>query len=192
MAFDEPGEIGGDRINPADVVGHLLLVWAVGYIEHSPTKYSLPGKNSDVIVVDCVDLDDTTEMGYGKLFRRSWWRNGRLIGALRDRIGRPNPMLAVMALGIPTKGQPPLELISATRDAESVTRANQWLTANPDFKPSSYTGGDTPAAPQQDTRPAPVERAAAPNETMLERMARIAQGAGLPPRPPAEDADIPF
>lgn len=213
--FDEPDEVGGERLNPKDVLGHLVLVWAVDYIEHSPTKYTIPGKNSDVIVVDCVDLDDTTSdpaQPYGKLVRKCWWRNGRLIGALRGKIGTGKPMLALMAQGVATMGQPPFELISATRDPESVVRANTWLGANPDFVPSQpgsqrsthmdsgigqVMGGSAPTQP--------VQVQGQRGETMLERMARISQTNGLPPKPPSNadqsrtvagsdiaDSEIPF
>ena len=123
-----------------------------------------------------------------------------LIGALRSKLGKESPMLAVMTLGVATKGNPPYELMSATSDRESVARANVWLSANPDFVPSTY--GTVPAPASR-----PVAAAAAParpatSETMLERMARISQENKLPPRPPVDaeqaratsngEGDIPF
>lgn len=183
MAFDEPGQVG-EYLKPADILGHLLLVWTVGYIPHSPTQFTRPDKQSDVIVVDCVDLD----VNGGTLVRTCWWRNAKLIGALRSKIGRPDPMLAVMTLGIATKGNPPFELISATRDEESVDRANTWLAANPDFVPSVWESREMPAATAAATEtkvePVVVRK---PNETMLERMARISQENKLPPRAPQTD-----
>jgi hypothetical protein len=214
MYFDEPDEVSGERINPKDVLGHLLLVWAVDYIEHSPTKYTQPGKQSDVIVVDCVDLDATDDPSqpYGRLVRKCWWRNGRLIGALRGKIGTGKPMLALMAQGVATMGQPPYELISATKDPESVVRANTWLGANPDFTPSQPgsmrstqmdSGIGATIGSSQPTQP--VQQTGQRGETMLERMARISQGNGLPPKPPSNadqsrtvagsdiaDSEIPF
>ena len=198
-AFDEPDEVGGEYLKPSDLLGHLLLVWAVHYIDHSPTRFTEAGKMSDVIVVDCVDLDNK-EQPSGKLVRKCWWRNAKLIGALRSKLGKESPMLAVMTLGVATKGNPPYELMSATSDRESVARANVWLSANPDFVPSTY--GTVPAPASR-----PVAAAAAParpatSETMLERMARISQENKLPPRPPVDaeqaratsngEGDIPF
>lgn len=139
--FNEPTEGNTEytRINPADTIGHLMLVWAVGYIDHSPTQYSQPGRNSDVIVVDVVDLDQIGENGQPGLLGRSvWWRQGRLIGSLKDKVGDPNPVLARMMTGVPTKGKPPFLLKSASTDAAAVQRANAWFGANPGFKPEPY------------------------------------------------------
>ena len=63
LEFEEPEETSGIRINPADVVGHLLLVWAIEYKDDSPTRFSKPDKKSDVIIVDLVDLDLEGEDG---------------------------------------------------------------------------------------------------------------------------------
>lgn len=138
MEFEEPEEISGVRINPSDVLGHLLLVWAIEYKEHSPTRFSKPDKKSDVIVVDLVDLDlEGEDGGDGYLARRQWWRQGRLIQVLRPKVGRPNPMLAVMSKGVGAAGfQDPFVLVSASQDPQSVQRANQWFQKHPDFKPS--------------------------------------------------------
>ncbi len=143
MLDDEPS---GGRLNPADCVGHLLMVWAVDYIEHSPTKYSQPGKKSDVVVVDVVDLDQADHEGYqGQTYRNVWWRNGRLIGLMKSRIGRPKPVLARMAVGVNTLGKPPFELEFATHDAEAVKRAEAWFQAHPDFRP----GAPSPSNPDE-------------------------------------------
>lgn len=138
--FDE--EQGGGRLNPADCKDHLLLVWAVGYIEHSPTKYSVAGKNSDVIKVDVVDLDQADSDGYqGLLVRNAWWRNGRLIGLLKERIGRQKPLLAWMTLGIANMGNAPYELEFAIHDPSAVARGQAWIEAHPDFKPTAPDRG---------------------------------------------------
>src|SRR5918994_4846332 len=95
--FDDDVNSGTDngvRLSPDKVIGHLLMVWTVEYIPHSPTKFTQPGKPSDVIVVDVVDLDLPDENGHqGLVARRSWWRQSRLIRDLKSRVGRPNPIL---------------------------------------------------------------------------------------------------
>jgi hypothetical protein len=151
---DEPG---GGRLNPADCLDHLLMVWAVGYIDHSPTKYSVPGKNSDVVVVDVVDLDQADADGYqGLVVRSAWWRNARLIGLLKGRIGRPKPILGWMGLGVATMGKPPYELHYAVEDPVAVGRAQAWMEAHPDFRPTAPQGHN----PEAERIPAqqPVQR----------------------------------
>jgi hypothetical protein len=147
--YDEPTEVGGTRINPESAVGHLLLIWAVDYIAHSPTKFTSDDKPSDVIVVDVVDLDVADENGYaGLLGRKSWWRQARLIGALREKVGTGRPMLAQMTLGIPTRGKPPYELVSMSGDPDSVARARAWRAGHPEFVPSQPRGVEVKSQPQ--------------------------------------------
>ncbi len=87
MPFGEPEETGGLRLNPKDIINHLLMVWACDYIPHSPTQFTQPGKPSDVIVVDVVDLDQMGEDGRpGLLARKCWWRQAQLIQSLKGRI----------------------------------------------------------------------------------------------------------
>lgn len=170
--FDEvapPTSNDGPRILPAEVEGHLLLVWAVEYIDHSPTKFSTPDKKSDVIVVDVVDLSqrdpDTGQLGL--LARRSWWRQAQLISTLKGSIGAKNPKLALMTRGIATKGQPPFILQDMRGDQRAVQTANTWRQANPDFLPSGQGFG----AVHAEVRPAP---------SALEQMAQKASGWNAP------------
>jgi hypothetical protein len=102
LTFDEPEETGnGVRMYPKDILGHLLLVWAVDYIEYSPTQFTKPGQPADVIIVDCVDLSvldpDTNQPGW--VARRTWWRQAQLIRGLRGKIGNKSPQLVVMTRG---------------------------------------------------------------------------------------------
>lgn len=206
MAFDEPEVTGGERLFPKDIVNHLLMVWACEYVPHSPTMYTQPGKLSDMIVVDCVDLDqpDPETRLAGLLARRAWWRNAQLIQALKPKIGSANPVLARMGRGVATKGQPPFILVSATSDPQCVARGNAWLAANPDFKPStpslteqiSHDLAEQEARINQGAQPewsvAPVT-GQPPAETMLERMARQQlEGLNrLPPPPARSQSDEP-
>jgi hypothetical protein len=211
MAFAEPEENG--RIFPKDILGHLLMVWSVGYIAHSPTSFTKPGKLSDVIVVDVVDLDQIGEDGQpGLLVRRAWWRQTKLIMSLKGRLGKPDPVLARMIQGKPTKGLPPFELASATADAEAVRRGTAWLTSHPGFIPSELdiqqeikgelaagqvevdamthhgAAADQPAWSQP--QPQATTSGTSAQETYLEKLARqSAEGAAR--LPAARPADVP-
>lgn len=137
---------GGSTLKPEETVGHLLLVWATDYIAHSPTKFTTPGKPSDVIVVDVVDLS-TNQMGI-----QSWWRNGRLIRDLKPKIGKPNPVLVMMHREVagPGNPNPPYELIPMGADQKAVAIANAWFQVNPTFTPS----GPTPPRAEIPVQPA--------------------------------------
>lgn len=175
LEFEEPEEGSGIRINPSDVLGHLLLVWAVEYKDHVPTRFTTPDKKSDVIVVDMVDLDlEGEDGGDGYLARRQWWRQGKLIQVLKTKVGRPNPMLAVMSKGTGSQGfQAPFVLISASQDPQAVQRANQWFQKHPDFKPSlsdaEFNAGMNKATVSQPFRDPWEERKAANEPPPLQR-----------------------
>jgi len=186
LSLDEPDETGGARLYPKEIVNHLLLVWAIEYIEHSPTKftkYDDEGKATtpcDAVIVDVVDLDQYDENGEaGLLARKTWWRQGRLIGVLKPRVGKPNPILVRMQRGGAAQGQSaPFEIVSMSADPASVARANKWYAANPSFTPSAVYVDDRvkqeePAVqqplPMERMIPLPPER---PTETPLEAVAR--------------------
>jgi hypothetical protein len=182
-------EAATGRLNPADCVGHLVMVWAIDYIDHSPTKFSVPGKNSDVIVVDAVDLDQADHEGYqGQIFRNVWWRNGRLIAFMKTRIGRPKPVLARMAIGVNTMGKPPFELELMTHDEQAVERAAAWFAGHRDFRPGAPQG-------RSDDERITAEAPVAQQKSQLQQLAEQKLTGGnlhqqslreLPPaRPPA-------
>lgn len=200
--FDEPSDTGSGRCYPKDVVNHLLLVWSVDYIAHSPTQFSRPDKPSDVVIVDVVDLDAVDEEGQiGQLTTKAWWRQAKLIQSLKPRIGNTSPMLVRMTKGVGSKGMnAPFELVSQTGDPNAVRRAETWLAANPGFKPSTADPYRSVEAPREQDPGPPADRdfSQPREETTLERMARqsqeytpLAQRAGLPPPRPGE-SDIPF
>lgn len=192
--FDEPDPVGGDRLNPKDCVGHLLMVWAVSYIDHSPTKFTVKDKPSDVIVVDVVNLDEADEDGYqGRVYRSCWWRQSRLIGSLRGRIGR-GPVLAWMGQGVATMGFPPYELRSANQDPGAVARGQGWLAAHPSFTPG---GRAVSAGPAPQLEPEPPARRPSMLERIASQQAEQLRGVGsvsLPPTPPPPppQGEIPF
>lgn len=210
MPFGEPDEVGGVRLNPRDIINHLVMVWATDYVAHSPTRHTKAGKPSDVIVVDVVDLDQMGEDGQqGLLARKVWWRQTKLIMSLKGRIGYADPVLARMGLGVPTQGLPPFELFSMTQDPECVQRANVWLTGHPNFTPSSPGPAAEPVKDdshwgnsndQPDWSKAPVSGGAPAQpaevqrqETLLERMARQSQeGVSRLPAPPRQGDQPPY
>lgn len=195
LEFAEAGEdFTGIRINPKDCVGHLLLIWVIEYMPHKPTMYSRPDKPSDVIVVDCVDLDvldpDTEQQGL--LARHTWWRQAKLIQKLKPLVGSPHPLLAVMGKGGASQGfNAPFVLNDAKSDPGARQRAQEWAARNPGFKPSTPFEGDVPEvygpAAGEMTPQDRVER----QPTMLERLAQSAQSAASRlPEPP--QGKIPF
>jgi hypothetical protein len=227
LSLEEPDESGGARLYPKDILNHLLLVWAIEYVEHSPTKftkYDDDGRATtpcDAVVVDVVDLDQYDENGVaGLVARKTWWRQGRLIGVLKPRVGKSNPILVKMAKGGASQGQTaPFEIPSMTGDPGSVARANAWLAANSGFTPSAVYVDDRPK-PAQEPEPVGAQSLplppARPTETPLEAAARSSLGVSNTAQPrgltPAEqeamdrlrkisrgpqfglpnDADIPF
>jgi hypothetical protein len=213
--FDEPDSGGsGGRLRPADCVGHLLLVWVIDYIEHSPTQFTQPGKPSDAVVVDVVDLDMVGDDGQpGMLVRKEWWRPGRLVRDLKGRVGRPNPMLLQMTRGMASPGkQAPFEVVSMLGSPQAVQRGEAWRLAHQDFVPSkpdpmpSYQQPvvvpyeqqqsaqswvpASPQPPQQTLPPPPAQMSHDQRATMLERLALQAQQGR--DRLPRQEEEPPF
>ena len=197
MPFAEPETAGGPY--PRDLIGHLLMVWPVDYIEDAPSKFSRSGQPSDVIVVDLVDLDEVDQWTKkpGTLHRQAWWRPGRLIGSLKRRLGSTDPVLAWMSQGTASQGfNAPFELLTATGDPKAVADANTWLQDNPDFAPTGFNN------PRVEKEPAPEQKLAEANSnpqpedegsrqsrirSELEQMASQARrGADRLPDPPPE------
>lgn len=187
-----PEEFTGVRINPRDVVGHLLLVWVIDYLAHKPTQYTRPDKPSDVIVVDCVDLDvlDPETQLPGLLARHTWWRQAKLIQKLKPKVGNPNPYLCRMAKGGAGTGfNAPFILNGAADEAGAKERATEWAARNQGFKPSTpfvESGQEAPNPQPQVKSSVPP-----PAPSILQQIAGQAQrGAdrisqmGQPPAPP--------
>lgn len=193
LTFDEPDQQGnGVRAYPKDILGHLLLVWAIEYIEHAPTQFTKPGQPSDVVVVDVVDLslvDEETGQP-GVVARCTWWRQAQLIKSLRGKVGMSDPILVSMGKGTAAIGKSqPFTLTSQSQNESAVALAQAWWAANQDFVPSKPIPRPTTEAattedpwanqsnPQLQLPPARPEPAAPftptpAQETMLERAAR--------------------
>ena len=186
--FDE--EASSDRLNPADILGHLLLVWSVDYIPHSPTQYSTPDKPSDVVVVDVVDLDLPDENGHqGYVSRRAWWRQSRLIRDLKTRIGRPNPYLLRLGKDTSKPGaNAPYVIIPALGDQDARARGEAWIAAHPDFRPSERLDQTAPAkpatVPQAPAAASYQQPVAVPYAASAPAAAPVSAAPPLPPPPP--------
>lgn len=136
--FDPVVENTGEYARVDALAGHLLIIFPIGYIEDSPTRFSVPGKRSDAIVLDVIDLDDFDEHGQpGKLYRNNWWRGAQLIMMLKARIG--GKVLGRIGKGTPKNGMnPPWVINDASRDEEGLVRARAWGHAHGDFITSPF------------------------------------------------------
>jgi hypothetical protein len=169
-----------------------MMVWFTGYIDHSPTRFSTPGKKSDAVVVDLVDLDQAGDDGYqGKVYRQVWWRPGRLIQFGKPRLGRANPVLARMIKGEMVMGNYPYELELVDHDPDCVARGTAWFQANPGFRP---TPPQSNTAAEVDTTPAPAPAQRQPSQleqfaqsripaTPTEHRNNLREATGRPPVP---------
>lgn len=175
---DTPEEINtGAKLYPKDIIGHMLLIWAIDYIPHSPTQFndgSDPNKPCDVVVVDVVDLDQVDpETGQiGLVSRGSWWRQGRLIQRLRPRVGMHNPLLMRMAKGLGANGA--FELVDLSFDQNALGRAKAWWANSGGHEPTQARNGASLAG----TKPTQVAQASAPPPppSPLEQQANAAIG----------------
>jgi hypothetical protein len=180
LIIDEPEEFNtGTKLYPKDVINHVLMVWATEYIAHSPTAYndgSDPKKPCDVVVVDVVDLDMVDDNGaLGLVSRGTWWRQGRLIQKLRNRVGKPNPLLGRMTKGVGPNGA--FELVDLSADEKALLRARNWW---------AISGGHVPSEPYNQTQRAPEVQVAAqtvptPAPSPLERAANESLGRQTTP-----------
>ncbi len=138
MTMDEewgrPTEVTGEYARPADLKGHLLIVFPLGYVPEISTQFGL----SDGIAVDVVDLDDKNEQGQpGKVYRSSNFMQAQLIASLKNQIG--TKILGVMSQGVGKIGRnPPWVLVDMSGNAGARERAAAWKAAHPDFRPSSF------------------------------------------------------
>lgn len=189
MGFSEPGSgsvprSDGEYFNPRDAEGHLLLVWAVDYVERAPTSANPEG---DAIIVDVVDLHP----GQGRLHQAEWWRIGRLIGSLRQvGVGNPEPVLAVMRKKMLAKGYS-FELESMSQNPRAVDMANRWLAANRNFQPTRAQpkppgrGAEPPAAAPSNGWDNTWAPSAAPPDPWAQQPQQVPpQGYQQPPQAP--------
>lgn len=198
---------GGEFVKPAQLNGHLVIIYPIGYIPFIQTRFSgQTGKPSDGIAVDVVDLDDKNDQGLpGKVYRNSNFMQAQLIASLKSQIG--NKVLGVVSQGVARNGMnAPWVVVDMSGDPAARERASAWLQANPNFQPSPFVQrsqvlGDpvAPASPgyaqdpgdyytrQQQTQQRPAQQQAqqqpAQNYT-LESMRATGNAAAPPPSSP--------
>lgn len=142
MTFDDddwgrPVE-GGEFARPENLNGHLLIVFPLGYVPHIQTKFTVPGKKSDAVCCDIIDLDDKDDSGQpGKVYRQSNLMQGQLIATLRPWIGKK--VLGRMGKGVSKNGMnAPWVITDMLDDASCVERARAWSTTHPNFHKSPF------------------------------------------------------
>ena len=138
--------------------------------------------------MDVVDLDvvEPETRQPGRLSRKNWWRQSRLIRELKGTVGRPTPKLVWMTVGIATQGRPPYQLVDATAHPEAVARGQAWVTQNPGFRPSEPGGRTYTQSTQQQPQQPFTPPAPSPLEEMANRARQTApqQSPPLPYQPP--------
>ena len=143
--WGRPAETGGEFVKPAQLAGHLVILFPIGYIPFIQTRFSgQSNKPSDGIVVDVVDLDDKDEYGNpGKLYRHNTFMQAQLIASLKSQIG--SKILGTIGQGTARNGMnQPWVVIDMSGDETARQRGSAWIAANPHFRPSTFT----PRAPQ--------------------------------------------
>lgn len=136
--WGRPVDGSGEFARVEQLANHLLIVFPIGYIDHHPTKFTVPGKKSDVIVSDLIDLDDVNDEGtQGKVYRTAWWRQSQLIISLRPWIGRR--VLGRITKGVARNGMnPPWVITDASPEPGAIDRVKIWAAANPSFALSVF------------------------------------------------------
>ena len=175
-------------VKAKDLVDHLVIIFPIGYIPHIQTINTVQGKRSDGIACDVVDLDVVGDDGnIGKLYRNNNFMQAKLIVGLRPRIGgRVLGHILVEPTAKPGRN-PAYVFMSATQNPDAVARANAWLQAHPDYKPTEFierTQVAAPAPPQQQQQQQYHQPPAVPYTTPQPQYApQSLQGGYAPPQP---------
>ena len=143
--WGRPVENSGEYARPETLAGHLLIVFPLGYVPFLQTKFTVPGKKSDAICCDVVDLDDKDETGaVGKVYRTSNLMQARIIQDLKPFIGRK--VLGRIGKGVSKNGMnPPWVITDMSGDGALTDRARAWAQANPNFVKSEFVARDDSA-----------------------------------------------
>jgi len=207
--YGHPVETGGEFARPEKLSGHLLIIYPIGYVQHIQTRFSQPGKRSDAICCDIVDLDENDEFTNrpGKIYRSSNLMQSQLIVGLRPFIGKK--VLGLITRGVARNGMnPPWIVTDMSSDPKCVEIARSWAAGNPDFYPSTFSPTPPPVAVEpppspvpsnQYQQPAPTYQPPAPayhapapaapavSPTLQSMSSAAVEGAGrwLPDQPPA-------
>lgn len=153
--WGRPVENNGEFARPELLAGHLLIVLPLGYVPFIMTKFTVPGKKSDAICCDVVDLDDKDEAGnVGKIYRTSNLMQARIIQDLKPFIGRK--VLGRIGKGVSKNGMnPPWVITDMSADPALMERARAWAQANSQFVKSEFMARDDIAPPVVANAPMP-------------------------------------
>lgn len=131
--FSDPAS--GDRLNPRDILGQLMIILPTEYVEGIATQYKNPRRAdglSDAIKVDVVTLDLINPETNTNIWRGALWFQNQLIVSLKPKIGAL--VLGRMGQGAAKPGQNPAFVINpASQDTTAVARAQAWLAQHPEF-----------------------------------------------------------
>lgn len=188
-------EVGGEFVKPAQLNGHLVIVYPIGYIPFIQTRFSgQGGKPSDGIAVDVVDLDDKNEHGQpGKVYRNSNFMQAHLIAALKSQIG--SKVLGMISQGVAKNGMnAPWIIVDMSADPAARERGSAWLAANPNFQASPFVLREqrpiepmynpVPAAPYRG--PSSFQQEPAPQQFTADNRYGGPSQYQAPPTPPAQ------
>lgn len=162
--FAQPSA-GGDKFEPKDYNGKLLLLYAKSYNGSEATKFGeTSSADADIIVVDHIDPSTGKPL---VLFNARVF--GNLANSVRNDIGRV--VLGRLGQGPNTKGNPPWILLNHTdADAQLAGPVHQQYQAGL-FKPAETPPPQPPAAPPGhdpwagvNATPAPPAAAVAPTD----------------------------
>jgi hypothetical protein len=178
-------DAAGEFARPEVLAGHLCIVWPLGYVPHIQTKFTTPGKKSDAICCDIVDLDAPDQNGApGKVYRLSNLMQGKLIGALKNVVG--TKVLGVFDKGIPTNGMnAPWILTDVSANPNARERASAWLAAHTDFRPSTFVA-PVAAPPPPPAPPQPQYQQQGPPAWPQQPPQQYGGGGYQPPQQPPQ------
>lgn len=123
-----------DYVNPADVLGHLIIVFPVQYIEDAgPTKHSREGQKNDGVLIDIVDLGTAQQPNNPAIVHRSQlWRSGRMVGLFKRHTEGVVPILGTVFDETPGN-MTTRRFQVLSHDANAVAAAEAWAaTLGPD------------------------------------------------------------
>jgi hypothetical protein len=121
LTFSSPKSGGGDRLNLADVNGHVVLIYVKAFEPEITTSMG----TASAVRLDVVDLDT------GDHYLDVLWFAKVIVSKLRDLAGQA-PVLAQITQGTAKPGQSaPWELTDASTSEKATAAAAAWLAANP-------------------------------------------------------------
>lgn len=202
MALSAP-QMDGDRLDPVDINGHVMVVCPTEFVPHTQTKHTKPGEQSPSIRVNVAILSQNAEGGGHPIFRGVLWFNVKLYNGLKRQIGET--VLGRMTQGVGTQGNnPPWQLENMLTDPQWAAYAEQWLNtpAGQEFEAEAIAAANQaasqaqvaaatqqapPSAPSVGSVPAPSFAPSAP----LPNVPNTPPAGLTPPAPSAPAAPAP-